>query len=459
TDQPWEGNACGLFSVFQDEGIFRMYYRGLQMTVTDTNVEVGREFYCYAESEDGIHWERRELGQVEFNGSTKNNILKIPDFPGLLVSFSPFKDHNPAAESDARYKAWAVGGHARPKAKHGLYALKSSDGFHWELMSDQPVITCGEFDSHNVAFWDEEREEYRSYHRNCLERESYMPHEDGTAGGTRASRGGRDILTATSQDFLNWSDSALLHYREGKPDELYTNGIIPYFRAPHIFLGFPMRYIDRGWSDAMNDLPELEHRRRRANVSERYGSALTDTMFMSSRDGLNFKLSHESFIRPGLRPQDNWTYADNFQNWGIVTTESPFPGAPDKLSIYTIEGYWRGESLNLRRHTLRMDGFLSIRAPLSGGELITKPIIFSGSELLLNFSASAAGSIRVEVLRDEEDVSIVGFTVDDCREVLGDDLERRVVFNGSPDISRLAGLPIRLRFLLKDADLFAFRFR
>jgi hypothetical protein len=49
--------------------------------------------------------------------------------------------------------------------------------------------------------------------------------------------------------------------------------------------------------------------------------------------------------------------------------------------------------------------------------------------------------------------------VDDCREVLGDDLERRVVFNGSPDISRLAGLPIRLRFLLKDADLFAFRFR
>ena len=97
------------------------------------------------------------------------------------------------------------------------------------------------------------------------------------------------------------------------------------------------------------------------------------------------------------------------------------------------------------------------RAP--GGELVTKPLVFSGSELVLNFSASAAGSVKVEILQDEEDLPVEGHTLDDCREILGDDLERRVVWNGSPDVSRLAGVPIRLRFVMKDADLFAFGFR
>ena len=80
----------------------------------------------------------------------------------------------------------------------------------------------------------------------------------------------------------------------------------------------------------------------------------------------------------------------------------------------------------LRRHTLRLDGFASVQAPLSGGELRTRPIIFEGGELVLNFSASAAGSIRVEILRDQMDEAIDGFALDDCIEILGDDLERVV---------------------------------
>ena len=65
----------------------------------------------------------------------------------------------------------------------------------------------------------------------------------------------------------------------------------------------------------------------------------------------------------------------------------------------------------------------------------------------------------MEILQDEEDLPIEGYALGDCREILGDDLERRVVWKGSPDVSRLAGLPIRLRFVMKDADLFAFGFR
>lgn len=208
----------------------------------------------------------------------------------------------------------------------------------------------------------------------------------------------------------------------------------------------------------MHDLPELEHRQLRAQADERYGSALTDGMFMSSRDGQTFDLWPESFIRPGLRPQDNWVYGDNFPSWGMVTTPSSLAGAPEELSIYTTEGYWRGDSTHLRRYTLRLDGFVSLQAPLSGGELITKPLVFSGSQLRLNFSASAAGSLRVEVLRDQINEPIEGLALADCVEVLGDDLERVVRWSDGSDLSRLAGIPVRLRFLLKDADLFSFRF-
>ena len=256
-----------------------------------------------------------------------------------------------------------------------------------------------------------------------------------------------------------WTEPVYIDYTQGRTDELYTNGIMPYFRAPHIFLGFPMRYIDRGWSEAIEDLPELEERRRRASVSERYGSPLTDGMFMSSRDGLTFNLWPESFIRPGLRPQDNWVYGDIWQNWGIVTTKSIFVGAPDELSFDTTEGYWRGTSTTLRRYALRLDGFVSVQAPLSGGELVTEPLIFAGSQLVINFSASAAGSIKVELLRDQMDTPIEGFTLDECVEVLGDDLERVVRWSGGPDLSRLAGIPLRLRFVLKDADLYSLQFR
>lgn len=467
SDRPWEGNASGMYTIFQDEGKYRMYYRGLQMTVSKDGLDrPNPEFDCYAESNDGIHWERVELGQVEFKGSTKNNIIRCPeDELGRLSSFSPFKDLNPAAEPDARYKSWAVGknpdyvGPPKKPGSNALHPLKSADGLHWERMSDRPAITYGRFDTHNVACWDAVRSEYRSFHRNWLESEAYSPHEDGVLNGVRGTRSQRDICTATSQDMVSWSDSEFLHYTEGKPDELYTNSILPYFRAPHIYLGFPMRYIDRGWSDAMEDLPELEHRRLRANLSERYGTALTDAMFMSSRDGRSFKLWHESFIRPGLRPENNWTYADNLPNLGIVTTKSHFAGAPDELSIYTIEGYWRGESLNLRRYTIRQDGFVSLQAPLAGGEVVTKPFFFSGRELTLNFSASAAGSVQVEILWDEEEIAVEGFSLKDCRLILGDDLDRTVVWKTSSDISRLTGIPIRLRFVLKDADLYSFQFQ
>ena len=108
----------------------------------------------------------------------------------------------------------------------------------------------------------------------------------------------------------------------------------------------------------------------------------------------------------------------------------------------------------LRRYELRLDGFASAHAGYSGGELITRPLIFDGTRLELNYSTSAAGAVRVE-LQEASGASINGFTLRDSRELIGDEIERIHEW----DLSAHRGKPVRLRFQLKDADLYAFRFR
>ena len=442
TDRPWEGNACFTFTIFQDGNRYRMYYRGWHFETGKTLEFPRRQVTCYAESLDGIHWYRPQLGLVEFEGSKRNNILmdRLPD-GDIIRNFVPFRDPNPAASPGARYKAlsWS--------RLRGLYAWKSADAIHWELMTDRLVITKGYFDSQNLAFWDSYRNEYREYHRD------FRP----TAENQPRTKGIRDVMTGTSQDFLNWTDPVWLSYRGSADLQLYTNQITPYHRAPHILLGFPNRYIERGWSDSMRALPGLEHRRLRAGISLRYGTALTEGLLMASRDRVHFHRWPEAFIRPGLRPVDNWTYGDNNQNWGLVETRSHIEGAPDEISMYATEGYWVGESLNLRRFTLRLDGFVAASAPMSGGEIITRPIRFQGNRLLLNFSTSAAGSLQVEI-QDTNGKPLKGYGLGDCPPTFGDELEREVRWKRGPDVGDLAGRAVRLRFVLKDADLFAFRF-
>jgi hypothetical protein len=112
----------------------------------------------------------------------------------------------------------------------------------------------------------------------------------------------------------------------------------------------------------------------------------------------------------------------------------------------------------LRRFTLRPDGFVSIQAQYRGGEFVTHPLVFSGKELVLNYSTSAAGSVRVEVT-DINHKPLRGFELDECPEIYGDEIEHVVEWNSQPDFGPLAGQPIRLHFVLKDADLYAIRFQ
>jgi hypothetical protein len=410
TDKPWEGNTSAYYSVFQDGDLYRMYYRGSHYDKKTRRV-THPEVTCYAESKDGIHWTKPELGLFEFEGSKNNNIV----WNGIGTHcFTPFKDLKADCPPEARYKAIARG---RPRGKRGLYAFQSPDGIRWSLMKDGPVITLGAFDSQNLAFWDPHTKLYREYHRTFTE-------------GVRA------IMTGTSKDFITWSKPVLLEYT-GTPkaqlkQHLYTNAVLFYERAPHILIGFPTRFLTKE------------------------GSRVEPT-FMASRDGRTFHRWLEALI-PEDAPKDRSGNRSNYMTWGLVK----LPSNDKEYSVYATEAYYTGPDSRVRRFTFRLDGFVSARAPAGGGELLTKPLAFAGKKLAVNFatsnfSTSQEGCLRVEI-QDADGRPIDGFGLSDCLPISGDAIEQTIAWKNGDDVSRLAGKPIRLRFQLKSADLYSFRF-
>ena len=402
TDKPWEGNTSAYYSIFQDGDLYRMYYRGSHFDET-LGKAAHREVTCYAESRDGIHWTKPELGLFEFGGSTKNNIV----WDGIGTHcFTVFKDGNPDCPSEARYKAISRG---RPKGKKGLYVFHSADGIRWSLIRDEPVITAGAFDSQNLAFWDGEAEIYREFHRTFHD-------------GVRA------IMTGTSKDFVTWSDPVLVSYRDAPKQHLYTNAVLPYARAPHFLVGFPTRF-----------LPDQGER--------------VEPTFMVSRDGGRTFHRWLDAVIPESAPKDRGGNRSNYMTWGVLT----LPNRPNELSVFATEAYYTGPDSRVRRFSYRTDGFASFHARRAGGELTSKPLTFEGEFLYLNYAVEESGTLRVEV-QDEQGNPIDGFSLSDCTPMRGDAIKEVVRWKGSTDLGRLAGTSIRLRFQLKGGDLYSFRF-
>jgi len=400
-DRPWEGNTSAYYAIFRDDDRFRVYYRGSHFE-EKTKRAAHPEFACYAESRDGLKWDKPELGLFEFNGSKRNNIIWTGEG---AHNFTPFKDANPGCGPDARYKALAGGTTTLNGKKTGcLNALKSTDGVRWTLMSDA-IITAGAFDSQNLAFWDAERGEYRAYWRIF-------------------SAGVRAIRTATSKDFGHWQNQADLKYVDSPNEHLYTNAIQPYCRAPHLFIGFPTRFQ-----------PKTQQ---------------VEPVFMTSRDGVLFRRWSEALV-PITAPKDRAGNRSNYMAWGLLQ----LPGNDRELSAYATEAYYAGPGSRARRFTFRTDGFVSVHAE-DEGTLITRPLRFTGSNLSLNIASK--GRTRVE-LQDASGKPMPGFALDDCAPIIGDFIEHIPVWKGGADLGKLAGQPVRLRFVLKEADLFSMCFR
>ena len=244
----------------------------------------------------------------------------------------------------------------------------------------------------------------------------------------------RAIRMTTSTDFVHWEPWQYIRIlgEEQWPWHLYTNSAHPYHRAP-FYLMFPKRY-----------LPERQY----LDTWEHEG--LSDVLFLAGRDGVHFsQVCREAFLRPG-RDLENWHERAIFIAPRVVDT------AAGEMSLYSVQHY-RTDSVHIRRFALRADGFVSVHAAGDGGHLLTKQLVFEGDKLEVNCATSAAGSLRAEIL-DENGAAISGFSAADCDEIFGDEIARTVNWNGGANLGALAGRVVRLRFSLREADLYSFRF-
>ena len=415
-DRPWEGRYCGYVTVLHDDG-YRLYYRGIPTAGNDGN---SAEVTCVATSADGVTFTRPSLGLFEAEGNKDNNIVLAGE-PPFSHNFAPFLDTRPGCPAEERYKALAG------TSETGLHGFVSADGFRWTKLDGPLFEHEGEafsFDSQNNAFWSESEQAYLCYFRTWRD-------------------GFRWISRRTSPDFRQWGPMEDMSYGDTPPEHLYTNQTVPYFRAPQIYVAFAARFMPgrRVVTAAQAEAIGGE---------AKYSGDCSDTVFMSSRGGSAYDRTFmEGFIRPGVG-LNNWTSRTNYPTRGIVQSSS------DVMSMYVQRNY--GQTTHkLERLTLRTDGFVSVNAPYAGGEMITKPFVFAGSRLVINFSTSAAGSVWVEI-QDADGQPIEGFTQADADEIIGDEIERTVTWQENADVSALAGQPIRLRFIMKDADLYSIRF-
>jgi len=418
-DRPWEGAFSGYVTVLQDGARFRMYYRGLPKAGRDGSAD---EVTCYAESVDGRTWTKPNLGLFEVQGTRDNNVV-FAGQPPFSHNLAPFLDRRPGVPATERYKALAG------TSKTGLFGFRSTDGLRWEKIRETPLVTKGAFDSQNVAFWSEAERCYALYLRTW------------TAG---KFSGFRTVSRSTSPDFLKWTDPVEMSFGDTPREHLYTSQTQPYFRAPHIYIALPMRFLP-GRKVLTDD------QARALGVEPGYQSDCAEAVFLTSRGGTRFTRTFmEAFIRPGLDP-GNWASRAGLTALGVV------PTGPAEMSLYK-QAHYAQPSCHLLRYVLRTDGFVSVNAPYRGGAFTTRPFTFWGKELVLNFSTGASGGIRVEI-QDPAGKPIPGYTLEDAVPMVGDEIERVVQWKSGTDVSKLAQRPVKLRFVMNDADVYSLRFR
>ena len=434
-EEPWEDWVCSYTTVLRDGDLYRMYYRGRH----------DGSWTGYAESSDGIHWTKPRLGLVEFDGSTANNIIL-----NGAVTFFPFLDTRPGVPAAERFKANAV---VRSKPEAGLIGYASADGLRWCQLQDEPILSTtveNAFDSQNVMFWSEEEQSYVLYARHW-------------EGGRRAT------MRATSSDFRAWTRPTFMTYSDTGTTtpsaHLYTNQTQPYFRAPHIYISLPGRifFADAEHLVLPDDIVAAGQRSVSPELRQFYEESLdprlrdcqgdtSDGVLLSTRAGstlYDFTFL-QSFVRPGIG-MENWTTRNNYPTCGFVQT------SPTELSFY-VKRHCGQRTLYLERMTLRLDGFASLHAPYTSGQMRTRPLTFDGRELEINYATSAAGSVRVE-LQHLNGTPLVGRSLADCVAMTGDCIDQVVRWRGGDDLDDVSGQPIRLKFAMQDADLYSLRFR
>ena len=434
-DRPWEGPVNFGACVFHDADRYLMYYRAIELGGD-------RSILCVAVSNDAVTWTKPALGLVSRGDRTDTNIVAsacgTADFE---YNSAPWVDTRPGVPAAERIKATTsepLSGekhtsYVDPAGPKRLVFWCSADGFTFRRLDSTPGFVSSlpnSFDGGVTMFWSEVEQQYALYYR-CW------------------SPSGRSVARTTSKDLIDWSAPVVMTCGDGPAEQFYINNTQPYFRASHHYIALAARFMEgrRVVTDAQVEVIGLK-----LAHGQFYGNDCSDGVLLTSRAGSTVydRTFMETFIRPGLGAS-NWVSRTNYPLTGVL------PAGPDRMMLFVTRHYMQ-DSWHIERLLLRTDGFASVSAPWAGGELVTKPITFTGRELEINYRTGAPGFVRIEI-QDAVGKPIPGYTLNDCPEIIGDEIERVVAWKQGTDVSRLAGQPVRLRIVMKDGDLFSVRFQ
>ena len=438
-DKPWEGPANFGGCVVQHGGRYHLYYRALPVA---TGSEDGG--LCVAVSTDGVTWTKPALDREG------RNMVAADDRVIFDYNSAPWVDTRPGVPKTELIKATT----SEPLSgeKHTAYVdpvgpkrlgfWGSADGIAFRRLTPQPDMVshlrnC--FDGGNTLFWSETEQQYVLYYR-FWDLDSGAPSADVARLG---GRGYRSMARTTSKDLMTWTPSVPMTYGDTPREQFYVNNTQPYFRAPHIYIALAARFME-----GRQAITEAQA----TALGMKAGPDCSDAVLLTSRAGSTVydRTFMETFIRPGMG-YGHWVSRTNYPLTGIL------PAGEGWIQMFVSRHYMQ-DTWHIERLLLRTDGFASVSAPWAGGEMVTKPFTFAGGELEINYRTGAPGFVRVEI-QDKDGMPIPGHALDDCPEIIGDEIGRIVSWKQGADVSRLAGRPVRLRFGMKDADLFALRFR
>jgi len=450
-DQPWEQNVHAYNTVLFDQGKFRMWYNVTGKGKVDHGDGVKRSelFVCYAESTDGVHWHKPIVGLIEHNGSKQNNIL-APSDPGARIGgASVFRDdHGPAAE---RYKLWTKYYPSEAEEargiKRGSYAMVSPDGLRWKMLGKDrgyPLRRGQASDSQNICFWDDDLNKYIGFVR--MKKMGPEP-RDRTCW----------VGLMTSKNFENWTRAEDIFYADeqmpvpgGKPGwlpvvDLYTPGGMKVPGVPDAYILLPTPYYH--WRE--DDFPETD---------EGTFPSTIDVALATSRDRVNWWQPSPADCEPFLRLGPDGTASS-----GMIFA-NPWPIVVDDEIWFYYAGLGRSHGggsqsygSGIFRARLRRDGFVSVDAGYRGGEFTTPPVKFKGKRLELNLDGSAGGWLQVEI-QSADGKPLQGYKLSDSDTIRGNNLAKTITWKDNPDASKLAGQPVRLRFVMRSMKLYAFGF-
>lgn len=422
-EHPWEDRVSLYGTVRREpaDGLFRMWY--LTGPAREGFVQVRRRralanitLLGYAESDDGVHWRKPWLHQLDYEGSTANNLIDVgrTNCEGFAVLRD---DRDP--DPERRYKAlyWEHGGvdtfmewQGRTiwgsGEGDGMWMSFSPDGRRWTNCPENPVIAQGS-DTTQSLVWDARLGRYVVY--------------------GRFGAGGRRVARAESADGVHFTAPALVF----APDEADEEGTQFYGMPLGLYEGV---YLGMVW------------------IYREGVDGTIDTALACSRDGIHWErvLDRQTFLPLGQ--PGSWED-------GMARVSQDFIVAGERIYLYYggVEGPHGGRKFARveRRHapaiglaTLRRDGFVSLSAGDEEGRILTTPIRAAGTELRVN--ARCRGQLRVEVT-DDLGAPLPGYT---CGPMAGDWTDIAVPFDRP--WAALAGQQIRLRFRLVQTDLFSY---